>query len=80
MSLAEAADKFHFPVKEKPGLESLYVVFLLRYEKEMTVLVDFGILALEEVQIGIQPTHTNRYSAVQIDSILRLFFSDDWAL
>lgn len=75
-SLAEVADKFHFPVKEKPWLESLCVVFLLRYEKEMAVLVGFGLLALEEVQIGIQPVHTHHYSTVPVDSILRHFFSD----
>lgn len=53
-SLAEAADKFNFHVKEKPGLESMWVVFLLKYE--MAVLMDFELLALEEVQIGTQPT------------------------
>lgn len=59
------------PVKEKPVLKSLRVVFLLKYEKEMAVLMDFVLLALEEVQIGTQPTHTPLF---QIDSILRHFF------
>lgn len=73
--MAEAADKFDFPVKERPALESLYVVFPLKYEKEMAVLMDFDLLALEDVQIGIQ-LHKHHYSTVQIDNILREFFSD----
>lgn len=32
----------------------MWVVFLLKYE--MAVLMDFELLALEEVQIGTQPT------------------------